>query len=125
MPGAAAGKCSSPPAPNRGWLGHGLQPVALAVLTNPIRPEAPDTFRYFCQARGRYQGHPRRHNPATVSAVAIQAGIQGERFVDAAALKEPGDYARAIEEFTVFGRVTQIKSVSWCKPCKGRDTPWP
>ena len=75
MPGAAAGKCSLAPSAEQGLAGP-VQPVALAVLTNPIRPEAPDTFRYFCQARGRYQGHP-GDNPATVSAVAIQAGIQG------------------------------------------------
>ncbi len=98
-------KCSSPPSAEQGLAGP-VQPVALAVLTNPIRPEAPDTFRYFAK-----QGVDIKvisgDNPATVSAVAIQAGIQGgERFVDAAALKEPGDYARAIEEFTVFGRVT-------------------
>ena len=46
-------------------------------------------------------------NPSTVSAVAIEAGIKGgDRFVDAATLKESGDYARAVREYTVFGRVT-------------------
>ena len=36
-----------------------------------------------------------------------EAGIVGaERFVDASTLKEKEDYYRAVEEYTVFGRVT-------------------
>ena len=51
---------------------------------NPIRPEAPETFRYFAQ-QGVAVKVISGDNPATVSEVARQAGIEGaERFVDAA-----------------------------------------
>lgn len=85
---------------------HGLVlPMALIVLENPIRPAAPKVFAYF-----RDQGVDVKvisgDNPVTVSAVAAQAGIQGaERYVDAQELKTDQDIARAVREYTVFGRV--------------------
>lgn len=85
---------------------HGLVlPMALIVLENPIRPAAPKVFAYF-----RDQGVEVKvisgDNPVTVSAVAAQAGIQGaERYVDAQELKTDQDIARAVREYTVFGRV--------------------
>lgn len=83
-----------------------LKPLALALLTSPLRPEAKETFRYFAE-----QGVSIRvisgDNPVTVSAVAARAGIEGtERFVDASTLKTPEDYDRAVREYVVFGRVT-------------------
>ena len=86
--------------------GAGLQPLALIVLRNRIRAAAPETFRYF-----REQGVAVKvisgDNPLTVSRVALQAGIPGaERYVDAASLHTPEDFARAAEECVVFGRVT-------------------
>lgn len=83
-----------------------VRPIALAVLTNRIRPEAPDTFRYFAE-----QGVSVRvisgDNPMTVSAVAQRAGIAGaERWVDASALKTDQEVVRAAESAVVFGRVT-------------------
>ena len=89
-----------------GGLTGPVEPLALAVITNPIRKEAPETFRYFAQ-QGVAVKVISGDNPSTVSAVAVQAGIQGaERFVDAATLKEPSDYARAVRDYNVFGRVT-------------------
>ena len=83
-----------------------LEPLALAVLHNPIREEAPETFRYFAR-QGVAVKVISGDNPVTVSAVAMQAGIEGaQRHVDAAALKTPADYDRAVREYTVFGRVT-------------------
>ena len=85
---------------------HGLVlPMALIVLENPIRPAAPKVFAYF-----RDQGVDVKvisgDNPVTVSAVAAQAGIAGaDRFVDAQELKTDQDIARAVREYTVFGRV--------------------
>ena len=98
-------KCDTPPT-GEGGLSGLIDPVALAVLSNPIRPEAPDTFRYFAQ-QGVHVKVISGDNPETVSQVARQAGIEGaERFVDAATLRQPEDYARAVRDFTVFGRVT-------------------
>ena len=97
-------KCDTPPTAD--GLSGIIQPVALAVLANPIRPEAPDTFRYFTQ-QGVHVKVISGDNPETVSQVAQQAGIEGaDRFVDAASLRQPEDYERAVREFTVFGRVT-------------------
>ena len=80
--------------------------LALVALTNRIRPEAPETFRYFAQ-----QGVSIRvisgDNPMTVSQVARRAGIENaEKYVDATTLHTDQDYARAARECTVFGRVT-------------------
>ena len=45
-------------------------------------------------------------NPVTVSAVAAQAGIEGaEQWVDARELKTDQDIAKAVRQYTVFGRV--------------------
>ena len=97
-------RCHTPPTAQ--GLSGMIDPVALAVLANPVRPEAPDTFRYFAQQGVRIKVIS-GDNPETVSQVARQAGIQGaERFVDAAELRQPEDYAQAVREYTVFGRVT-------------------
>ena len=83
-----------------------VEPLALAVISNPIREEAPETFRYFAD-QGVTVKVISGDNPSTVSAVAMQAGIAGaNRYVDAATLKEPADYARAVRDYNVFGRVT-------------------
>lgn len=98
-------KCDTPPVQGTPLTGV-IDPVALVVINNPIRPEAPETFRYFAR-QGVEVKVISGDNPATVSQVAIQAGIEGaERYVDAATLTEPADYARAIRDYTVFGRVT-------------------
>ena len=64
-----------------------IHPMALILITNRLRNEAAETFRYF-----REQGVSIRvisgDNPETVSRVAIQAGIEGaDQFVDASTLK--------------------------------------
>ena len=89
-----------------GQLTGKLAPMALIRIANKIRPEAPDTFRYFAQ-QGVAVKVISGDNPVTVSQVALRAGIQGaEQYVDAAALKSDADIARAVEQYTVFGRVT-------------------
>lgn len=86
-----------------------VTPLALILLTNRIRPEAPDTFRYFAE-----QGVSVRvisgDNPATVAEVARRAGIEGaEKFVDADTLESDEDFLQAVKDYTVFGRVTPDK----------------
>ena len=81
-------------------------PIALILLTNKIREHAPQTFQFFAK-----QGVSIRvisgDNPATVSRIAIDAGIEGaERFVDASELKTERQIRRAAAEYIVFGRVT-------------------
>lgn len=76
------------------------------MLANPIRKGAKETFTYFAENDVDIKVIS-GDNPLTVSVIAAEAGIVGvERFVDASTLKEKEDYYRAVEEYTVFGRVT-------------------
>ena len=81
-------------------------PLGLIFLSNPIRKEAPETFRYFAN-----QGVDIKvisgDNPVTVSQVALQAGIENaENFVDATTLHTEEEIQDAVLRYTVFGRVT-------------------
>lgn len=88
-------------------LDHGaVTPIAAIYLSNQIRPDAAETFRYFAS-----QGVSIRvisgDNPVTVSEVAARSGIrEAERHVDASTLRSEEDYLRAVRDYTVFGRVT-------------------
>ena len=83
-----------------------VTPIALVYLSNSIRPDAPDTFRYFAE-----QGVSIRvisgDNPLTVSEVATRAGIENAHlYIDATTLSSRTDYMEAVRKYTVFGRVT-------------------
>lgn len=81
-------------------------PLCFVMLANPIRKGAKETFTYFAENDVEIKVIS-GDNPLTVSVIAAEAGIAGaERFVDASTLKEKEDYDRAVEEYTVFGRVT-------------------
>ena len=83
-----------------------LSPLALIVLASRIRPEAPETFRYFAE-QGVTVKVISGDNPVTVSQVAGRAGIpNAEKYVDATTLQTKEDIAYAAENYTVFGRVT-------------------
>ena len=86
-----------------------VRSLALVLLTNRIRQEAPETFAYFAE-----QGVSIRvisgDNPVTVSEVARRAGIEGaENWVNTEDLETEEEFDRAVEEYTVFGRVTPDK----------------
>ena len=82
-----------------------VTPVALIALRNPVRAEAPAVFSYFAR-QGVTVKVISGDDPNTVSQVARQAEIQdAEQFVDASTLKD-SDIPRAVEQYTVFGRVT-------------------
>ena len=86
-----------------------LQPLALVLLSNRIRPEAPDTFAYF-ESQGVAIKVISGDNPTTVSAVAQRAGIKdAERYIDANQLETEQDFLLAVQNCTVFGRVTPDK----------------
>ena len=83
-----------------------VTPLGLILLTNKIRPEAPETFRYF-----REQGVTVKvisgDNPVTVAEVAGRAEIpNADQYVDARTLRTDQEIAEAAELYTVFGRVT-------------------
>ena len=86
-----------------------LRPLALILLTNRIRAEAPETFRYFA-AQGVVIKVISGDNPMTVAEVARRAGIAGaENWVDAGDLETDEDLAAAAARCTIFGRVTPDK----------------
>lgn len=82
-----------------------VMPLALVLLTNKIREEAPATFAYFAD-QGVAVKVISGDNPVTVSHVAKEAGIEGaENYIDAATLQTPKDLYEAAKVYTVFGRV--------------------
>lgn len=86
--------------------GRLARPMALVLLANRIRPEAPETFAYFA-AQGVAVKVISGDNPLTVAEVARKAGVEhAEAWVDAATLRTDQDIFRAAAEYTVFGRVT-------------------
>jgi cation-transporting P-type ATPase E len=84
-----------------------LEPTALVVLAERLRPDAADTLRYFAE-EGVSVKVISGDSPRTVGAVASALGLRGaDRPVDARELGEdPAAFASAMEEGAVFGRVT-------------------
>ncbi|MGW9174280.1 HAD-IC family P-type ATPase [Streptomyces decoyicus] len=86
---------------------RGVRPTALVVLEQRLRPDAPDTLRYFAEQGVRAKVIS-GDNAVSVGAVAGKLGLPGaDDPVDAREL--PGDrdaMAAAVEEAAVFGRVT-------------------
>lgn len=81
-------------------------PMGFVMLANPIRNGAKETFIYFAENEVEIKVIS-GDNPLTVSVIAKEAGIaNAERYVDASVLKTKSDYYNAVEEYTVFGRVT-------------------
>ncbi|MFN2938002.1 cation-translocating P-type ATPase [Lachnospiraceae bacterium YH-ros2226] len=92
--------------PKKGMGLSEAEALFFTLLQNPVRENAPRTFRFF-----RKQGVSIRvisgDNPVTVSNVARQAGIENaDRYVDASTLKTREEIRRAVQTMTVFGRVT-------------------
>ena len=83
-----------------------VEPLALVVLSSRIRENARETFEYFAQQDVTVlvlSGD----DPKTASQVAQRAGIPGgERYIDTTSLDIDSDYAHAVRENVVFGRVT-------------------
>ena len=97
---------------------QGLKPLALVLLTNRIRPEAPATFAYF-QEQGVTVKVISGDNPATVADVARRAGIpNADRYIDTSQLETDKDFLTAVETYTVFGRVTPDKKKRLIKALK-------
>ena len=97
---------------------QGLKPLALVLLTNRIRPEAPATFAYF-QEQGVTVKVISGDNPATVADVARRAGIpNADRYIDTSQLETDKDFLSAVETYTVFGRVTPDKKKRLIKALK-------
>ena len=83
-----------------------VKPICFVMMSNPIRQNAPETFKYFAD-----QGVDIKvisgDNPVTVSEVAKQAGIKNAAdYIDATTLTNDAAINDAVLRYTVFGRVT-------------------
>lgn len=79
--------------------------IALILLSDPIREEAPKTLQYFA-SQGVDIKIISGDNPVTVHEIARRAGLQNaDRYVDASKLQED-ELADAAERYNVFGRVS-------------------
>jgi cation-transporting ATPase E len=82
-----------------------LERMALVVLSDEIREEAADTFRYFAE-EGVTIKVISGDNPSTVSAVARRAGLSGfDDCIDMSALPENARMEEIVRDHTVFCRV--------------------
>ena len=87
-------------------LPPGLRCAALLLLSDNIRPDAQDTFRYFAQ-EGVTLKVISGDNPRTVGVVAASAGLVGaEKTVDMSTFGEGADFSSVVRENTVFGHTT-------------------
>jgi cation-transporting ATPase E len=83
-----------------------LTPAAFVLLSDTIRHDAAATFAFFVTEGVTLKVISGDH-PATVSAVALRAGIpSAEKYVDMSAAPERIFYEALSEEYTVFGRVS-------------------
>ncbi|WP_405506100.1 HAD-IC family P-type ATPase [Streptomyces purpurascens] len=84
---------------------EGAKPTALVVLEQRLRPDAADTLSYFADQNVRAKVIS-GDNAVSVGAVASKLGLSGTT-VDARRLPADQDgMARALDDNTVFGRVT-------------------
>ncbi|CAL9479547.1 HAD-IC family P-type ATPase [Streptomyces sp. enrichment culture] len=86
-------------------VAEGAKPAALVVLEQRLRPDAADTLRYFAEQNVRAKVIS-GDNAVSVGAVATKLGLAGT-VVDARRIPaEREGMADALDEGTVFGRVT-------------------
>ncbi|MEH0545106.1 HAD-IC family P-type ATPase [Streptomyces sp. B21-105] len=84
---------------------RGARAAALVVLEQRLRPDAADTLRYFAE-QDVHAKVVSGDNAVSVGAVAAKLGLDGAA-VDARRLpSDPTGMARALDDGTVFGRVT-------------------
>lgn len=87
-------------------LPKNMEPLAIILMSDVIRPEASATLEYF-----REQGVDVKvisgDDPATVAAIAKKVGLENAgAYIDATMLKTEEQIADAVRHYSVFGRVT-------------------
>ena len=87
-------------------LKESIIPYGLITITNEIRKNAVQTFKYF-EKQGVEIKVISGDNPVTVSEISSQAHIKNaSKYIDASILETDEDIKKAVSEYTVFGRVT-------------------
>lgn len=83
-----------------------LKPLALMLLTDVIREEAPDTLAFFDSQEVDLKVIS-GDDPVTVAAIARRAGLKNaDSYVDATTLTTEEELQDAVAQYSVFGRVT-------------------
>ncbi|MDE6102312.1 MAG: HAD-IC family P-type ATPase, partial [Ruminococcus sp.] len=104
--------------PNGKELKDDFIPICFIILSNPIRENAPETFKFFAE-QGVEIKVISGDNPVTVSEVAKQAGIENAKnYIDASTLTTDNAIYDAIQRYTVFGRVTPDQKRKFVKALK-------
>lgn len=87
-------------------LPDGLRPVALFMITDIIREDAPETLEFF-KNQGVNLKVISGDDPVTVSAIAKKAGLENaDQYIDATTITTPEEMEHAVADCSVFGRVT-------------------
>ena len=87
-------------------LPEGLEPLALMLLTDVIREEAPDTLAFFDSQEVDLKVIS-GDDPVTVASIARRAGLKNaDSYVDATTLTTEEALQDAVAQYSVFGRVT-------------------
>ena len=95
-----------------------VQPIGLIAISDKIRAEAPQTLRYFAE-QGVTLKVISGDNAVTVSNIARKAGLaDAENYCDATTLQTEEEISAAIEQYTVFGRVTPQQKLQFVKALK-------
>lgn len=81
-------------------------PIALVLVRDKIRSGAKETLNYFYKQDVNIKIIS-GDNPVTVSKIAKRAGIKNfEKFINSEELKTQEDINKAVDKYTIFGRVT-------------------
>ncbi len=85
----------------------GTEPIGLVVMSDCVKEDAPETLKFF-RDMGVHIKILSGDNPATVAAVAAEAGLENASYyVDATTLPADEDELRKVaSKYTVFGRVS-------------------
>jgi cation-transporting ATPase E len=101
-------------------LPTGLEPEALVVLSDRIRPSAADTLRYFAE-QGVTVKVLSGDAPTTVGAIAARLSLEGaERPVDASTLDDDATLGATLEAHSVFGRVAPHRKQAMVRALQAR-----
>lgn len=108
------------PLNERGALPQNVRFLGYILITDKIRPEAPDTLRYF-KEQGVTIKIISGDNPITVKCVAKRAGLEGtDSYIDLSTLETEEQVAEAAEKYTIFGRVKPEQKLVLVKALKAK-----
>lgn len=97
-------------------LTEAVTPLGLILLANPIRKDAPETFRYFAE-QGVAIKVISGDNPVTVSQVALEAGIaDAAKYIDMSTLHTGMIYAKLQPNIPYLDASRRYRKDSWFMP---------